>query len=173
MRNFKVVVLAQFFLFFMMALSADAQLIDYNRLQKRKENKIQLRNQVPAVKQEVSAPATSPNNAYQEKKVTQSKEAVKAKVEMVEPKKISKREFDRIIKSNPRVKDRIERIYDLNRDGVLQQGEIIDMYKDVILSVNRRGSFVVSSDLLKGFDKDDDGQIGRAEASDIENIINL
>ncbi len=73
---------------------------------------------------------------------------------------------------NPRVTNRVERLYDLNRDGYLQPEEVNDFYKDVVSSVRNKGSFQVSSDLLRNFDANQDGRISRYEVGEISNQIN-
>lgn len=73
---------------------------------------------------------------------------------------------------DPAVTNRVERLYDLNRDGLLQKAEIKDFYKDVVSSVKNKGKFEVSSELLKGFDADKDGQITMYEIKEISNQIN-
>lgn len=74
--------------------------------------------------------------------------------------------------AGPAVTNRVERLYDLNRDGYLQKTEVNDFYKDVVSSVKNKGKFQVSSDLLKGFDADKDGQITMYEIKEISNQIN-
>ena len=79
--------------------------------------------------------------------------------------------LDQFLTSQPEVATRIEHIYDLDRDGRLQQNEITEFLADVVASVERRGSFSISSNLLKLFDKDEDGQISRLEADQIKQIL--
>ncbi|MCA9395501.1 MAG: EF-hand domain-containing protein [Candidatus Omnitrophica bacterium] len=74
--------------------------------------------------------------------------------------------------AQPRVTNRVERLYDLNRDGFLQPDEVADFYRDVVSSVQNRGSFRVSSDLLRDFDSDQDGRISRYEVGEIANRLN-
>ncbi len=74
--------------------------------------------------------------------------------------------------TSPAVTNRVERLYDLNRDGFLQKTEVNDFYKDVVSSVKNKGQFQVSSELLKGFDADKDGQITMYEIKEISNQIN-
>ncbi len=72
----------------------------------------------------------------------------------------------------PAVSNRVERLYDFSRDGYLQNDELKDFYKDVIASVKNKGKFQVSSDLLKQFDADNDGQISLSETNSIASQIN-
>jgi len=72
----------------------------------------------------------------------------------------------------PQVTSRTERIYDINRDGLLQQDEIQEFYRDIIASIDRRGEFKVRSGLLKVFDTNEDGKISRYEAKAIETQLN-
>lgn len=84
-------------------------------------------------------------------------------------------EQDKTIAKNqgePLVTNRVERLYDLNRDGFLQQDEVADFYKDVVSSVRNKGDFQVSSELLRNFDENKDGRISRYEIQDIANQIN-
>lgn len=74
--------------------------------------------------------------------------------------------------TDPAVTNRVERLYDLNRDGLLQKAEVKDFYKDVVSSVKNKGKFEVSSELLRGFDADKDGQITMYEIKEISNQIN-
>jgi len=129
-------------------------MIDRSVIEKRIKNKIQLRNFIGN-----DQPPLSNTN-------------VEAKGGNIESQEISRQEFEQIVQSTPLVKDRIERIYDLNRDGRLQREEIIDMYRDVVLSVQRRGAFTVSSDLLKDFDQNEDGRINLGEADVLSKKIN-
>ncbi|MGE0269215.1 MAG: EF-hand domain-containing protein [Candidatus Omnitrophota bacterium] len=75
-------------------------------------------------------------------------------------------------KADPAVTNRVERLYDLNRDGFLQKDELKDFYKDVVSSVKNKGKFKVSSELLKNFDADNDGQISLYEINDISSQLN-
>ncbi|MBZ0165669.1 MAG: hypothetical protein K8I00_02600 [Candidatus Omnitrophica bacterium] len=82
---------------------------------------------------------------------------------------------DKTIKKSqgePLVTNRVERLYDLNRDGLLQPDEVADFYKDVVSSVRNKGDFQVSSELLRNFDENKDGRISRYEIQDIANQIN-
>lgn len=74
--------------------------------------------------------------------------------------------------TDPAVTNRVERLYDLNRDGFLQKDELKDFYKDVVSSVKNKGKFQVSSELLKNFDANSDGQITLYEINDISDQIN-
>lgn len=76
------------------------------------------------------------------------------------------------VSGDPLVTNRVERLYDLNRDGYLQSEEVNDFYKDVVSSVENKGSFRVSSELLRNFDANQDGRISRYEVGEITNQIN-
>lgn len=69
------------------------------------------------------------------------------------------------------VTTRVEKIYDLDDDGILQADEIEDFLRDVLASVQSRGNFTVSSPLLEFFDEDGDGQINRYEAYAIRDLL--
>lgn len=77
-----------------------------------------------------------------------------------------------MLSSEPFVTSRVERIYDTNRDGRLQKDELTEFLGDVVSSVERRGSFTVSSELLRKFDTDEDGMISRHEILDIKADLN-
>ncbi|MFH1360055.1 MAG: hypothetical protein ABIJ41_03345 [Candidatus Omnitrophota bacterium] len=63
------------------------------------------------------------------------------------------------------VKNRNEKAYDVNRDGRLQSWEAKVLLKDVVAQVDKKGSYVIDSDILKEYDKNRDGTISRSEAS--------
>lgn len=88
------------------------------------------------------------------------------------PKASSKAAAQSSGEAGPAVTNRVERLYDLNRDGFLQKAELSDFYKDVVSSVKNKGKFEVSSDLLKQFDADQDGQITMYEVKEISKQIN-
>ena len=123
---------------------AEAQMINYKR---RNGNQ-----KVKAVKKgkAIQKKAKKNNNRYQ------NRPKMTAKAESMDPK----------------VTNRVERLYDLNRDGALQKTEVNDFYKDVVSSVKNKGTFRVSTDLLKQFDANDDGKISRYEIKSIADQIN-
>src|SRR5262245_51656738 len=57
------------------------------------------------------------------------------------------------LKENFKVTNQDEELYDTNKDGVLQDEEVKAFLKDVAIAVDKKGSFDVSSDLLKEYDK--------------------
>ena len=73
-----------------------------------------------------------------------------------------------LVKENFKVTNQDEELYDANKDGVLQNEEVQAFLKDVTIAVDKKGSFNVSSNILKEYDKDQDGSISRLEAQDIE-----
>lgn len=76
-----------------------------------------------------------------------------------------------MMRSQPSVSTRTERLYDTNRDGVLQESEIKEMFRGVVASVEQRGSFNISSDLLETFDTNRDGNISNYEAANIKRVV--
>lgn len=60
-----------------------------------------------------------------------------------------------------------EKKYDANRDGILQTAEIKIFLRDVVDTVEAKGSFTINSDILKEYDQNRDGVITRFEVSDI------
>jgi len=70
------------------------------------------------------------------------------------------------------VTNRIEKLYDLDGDGKLQESEIKDFYTNVISTIMKKGNFDVSSELLKSYDINDDGKISRYEARELRKNIN-
>ena len=70
-------------------------------------------------------------------------------------------------KEIPKVTNNSERRYDINRDGLLQSAEVKVMLRDVIETVEDRGSVVVYSDILKEYDKNKDRYITAVELDKI------
>lgn len=126
---------------------SSAQLIDYKRREKRQAVKA-VASVTPKVKD-------NPMKPYVNKPVILS-----PKVEAID-----------IVTSNPKVSTRIERIYDMDRDGNLQEDEILEFFSDVVDSVKKKGRFLVSSDLLKSFDTNSDGKISRYESLAIKKLL--
>lgn len=130
-------------------LTVEAQLINYGRRNKNREKPAAVRTKA-GIQEQVKNAAASPI--------------------MPEP-------ATRQVTENPRevrkinVTTRVEQIYDLNSDGVLQPSEVEDMFRDVFSSVQSRGNFTVSSPALEVFDKDGDGQISRHEAHAIRDLL--
>ncbi|VAW13401.1 hypothetical protein MNBD_BACTEROID05-832, partial [hydrothermal vent metagenome] len=79
--------------------------------------------------------------------------------------------LEQIVTDDPKVSTRIERIYDMDRDGNLQEDEILEFFSDVVDSVKKKGRFLVSSDLLKSFDTNSDGKISRYESLAIKKLL--
>ncbi len=133
-----------------------AQLIDYNRRAKRQEIKA-VASVAPKVKthKEGKKAKDHPMKPYVSKPVILS-----PNVKVLD-----------IISSNPNVSTRIERIYDMDRDGRLQKDEILEFFSDVVDSVKKKGRFLVSSDLLKFFDENSDGKISRYESLAIKKLL--
>lgn len=150
LSRFNMGVIMVFFLF-AMASVAEAQMINYKR-----------RNQRQSVKKTVS---DNPQRVSSDRKAEQKLNYYRGDyaAESVDREELS---------AQPRVTNRVERLYDLNRDGYLQQDEVADFYRDVVSSVQNRGSFRVSSELLRDFDADQDGRISRYEVSEISNRLN-
>ncbi len=76
-----------------------------------------------------------------------------------------------MLASNPAATNRVERIYDANKDGYLQETEIKEYLADVVSTVRRRGRASVSSSILKVFDKNGDGVITRYEVGAIKKVL--
>ena len=76
-----------------------------------------------------------------------------------------------LLSSNHAVTNNVEKIYDQNHDGKLEQGEVRTLLNDVVLSAQRRGDYKITSDLLKGFDKNNDGAINSSEIKSIEDLL--
>jgi len=68
---------------------------------------------------------------------------------------------------SPMVNNSTERRYDANRDGRLQTSEMKRFLADVLLQVQRSGRYVIDSDLLKKYDANGDGIIGRYELNSL------
>ena len=82
-----------------------------------------------------------------------------------------KEELPGWMKSMPRVKEREERRYDLNRDGYLQTAEVKIFLRDIIEEVNDKGSYTIDSKFLSEYDQNRDGVITRYEIADIQNDV--
>lgn len=67
----------------------------------------------------------------------------------------------------PRVKNRTERKYDVNRDGKLQTAEVKIFLRDVIEIIEAKGGHTINSDILKEYDKNRDGVISRFELKEV------
>jgi hypothetical protein len=134
----------------------EAQLINYDRRNRKQQS----------VNPEPPSPASSSNSF--ESKSTSTKAITRQ--EKTEVKEDSKRS-DSLTKpwgeKMITVSNRVEKIYDLNDDGILQDDEIADILRDVLSSVRSRGNFMVSSPLLQFFDTDGDGLISHYEANAI------
>ena len=76
-----------------------------------------------------------------------------------------------VLTSAHAVTNNVEKIYDQNQDGKLEQVEVRTLLNDVVLSVERRGDYKIASDLLKGFDKNNDGAINSVEIKSIEALL--
>lgn len=72
-------------------------------------------------------------------------------------------------KAEPDVKNKLERRYDINRDGKLQTAEVKILLRDVVDEIQEKGRYsVYSSDILKEYDKNRDRVIDKTE---VEGII--
>lgn len=174
-----------------------AQMINYNRRNRRSGNAVQAQ-QSTRVAPKAEAPAAQVNSYYkktvQEVKVEPVVESAPKAVSMADSIQAALAEQEvvadaietnpateisvempsevPVVLGDPQVSNRVERLYDLNRDGILQKGEVSDFYRDVVSSVRNKGKFKVSSDLLKTFDVNNDGEIGRYEIGGLVNQLN-
>lgn len=76
-----------------------------------------------------------------------------------------------MLDSQPAVRSRVERIYDMDKDGQLQREEVVDFLGDVVRAVERRGHFAVTTGILVVFDKDKNNEINQSESRDIYKYI--
>ena len=67
----------------------------------------------------------------------------------------------------PKVTNKIEDAYDVNRDGKLQSAEVKILLRDVLDQVKEKGGFTLNMGVLKEYDKNKDGFISRLEAEEI------
>lgn len=74
----------------------------------------------------------------------------------------------KIINSNPRVTTQIERMYDRNRDGRLNEKELQKIFDRIISTIERKGNYTLESDLLTELDKNKDGKLTRFEINDLK-----
>ncbi len=70
--------------------------------------------------------------------------------------------------SNLKVMNKFEEAYDINNDGILESQEIKSFLKEVSSAVDKKGSFSITSDILKPYDKDKNGIISKDEIAAIE-----
>ena len=68
---------------------------------------------------------------------------------------------------DPKVIDKAEDVYDVNRDGKLQSVEVKILLRDVWTQVKEKGGYTVNMNILKEYDKNKDGLISRLEAEEI------
>ncbi len=61
-----------------------------------------------------------------------------------------------------------EEAYGMNENKADQPAENNVLLKDVVAAVNKNGSYKVNSDVLKKYDKNNDGIISKAEAKALE-----
>ncbi|MDP8213500.1 MAG: hypothetical protein P9X22_09490 [Candidatus Zapsychrus exili] len=90
-------------------------------------------------------------------------------------KPISKNPFhlriEEMLESSPEVSNKIEEIYDLNKDKILQKEEIKKFILDIHFTLQRRGWIAINSRILEVFDKNEDGRITQFESSDIKKYM--
>jgi hypothetical protein len=72
----------------------------------------------------------------------------------------------------PEAKTATEKVYDINRDGLLQPSEVKIYLRSVAEVVDAKGGFTVNSDILKEYDKNHDGLISRIEIQDLKSEAN-
>lgn len=63
----------------------------------------------------------------------------------------------------PLVTTRLERRYDINRDGKLQTAEVKIYLRDTIETIEEKGGILINSDILLEYDKNNDGVISLKE----------
>lgn len=72
------------------------------------------------------------------------------------------------MRREPRVTNRVEERYDINRDGKLQTAEVKIFLRDVIDEVQDKGRYsALNSDVLKEYDKNKDKMINKYELTEI------
>ncbi len=165
-----------FVLLFVAVEVSHAQMINYDRRNRRmgtQSSSQTSRAQATQVNRQEAAPVansytTQTNEVQAEAETMSTTDAVSAALQEIEV-------IDQAMENTstePRVTNRVERLYDINRDGMLQQSEVTDFYKDVVSSVRNKGRFKVSSDLLKTFDTNNDGEISRYEVGGLVRQLN-
>ncbi|MCA9409065.1 MAG: hypothetical protein KC733_10270 [Candidatus Omnitrophica bacterium] len=168
----KVCSLFVFFTLCMMliAYQAQAQLINYNR-RSNEVSRPTISKASPSLPIKTSV---SQSNSYQaEPQKTSSYYNREAKTEITEATETTSQSLNgALLTSSPKVTSRVEKIYDTDYDGTLQKDEIVEFLGDVVSAVERRGSFAVSSDILKNFDRDADGEISLIETDEIKKYLN-
>lgn len=63
----------------------------------------------------------------------------------------------------PKVTSKIDRDYDINRDGRLQSAEVKTFLRDVLEEIEKKGGYTINSDILKEYDKNKDGVVSKNE----------
>jgi len=130
-----------------------AGMIDYNRRAKR-----------AAASEVISQPATTQSIQKTQEKTTSRYNRYSKKTE-------KKSDINQLLASKPEVSNRIERLYDVNRDGLLQEDEVLEYLKGVVTTIDRRGRFTVGSNILKKFDRNNDGSISKYEVQSLKDMI--
>lgn len=75
------------------------------------------------------------------------------------------------MKVEPKVSSKVERAYDVNRDGKLQTAEVKIFLREVLADIDEKGGYTVDSDILKEYDKNRDGVISRYEADELGTFV--
>ena len=76
------------------------------------------------------------------------------------------------MKTEPAVKNNVERRYDINRDGKLQTAEVKILLRDVVDEVESKGRYsVYNSDVLVEYDTNKDRIINSFEADEIRKDV--
>ncbi|MCA9406343.1 MAG: hypothetical protein KC684_07395 [Candidatus Omnitrophica bacterium] len=73
--------------------------------------------------------------------------------------------------SAPKVTNRMEQLYDMNEDNILQSNELGVFLKDVVATIEKKGSFEAQSEILQLFDNNKDMKITKAESAQITILL--
>jgi hypothetical protein len=81
------------------------------------------------------------------------------------------RSIDELFDSELAAKGVTARLYDTDKDGILQAAELINYFDDIISFVDRRGGYIIKEDMdfLTVFDQDSNGVLDRQECWNIKN----
>jgi len=84
---------------------------------------------------------------------------------------LDNKELPQWMKVEPKAKTKIEKMYDVNRDGKLQTAEVKVYLREVLNQIDDKGGYTIDSDILKEYDQNKDGVISRYEAEAVGEFV--
>ena len=73
----------------------------------------------------------------------------------------------------PWVTTRLERKYDINRDGKLQTAEVKIYLRDTVATIEKKGGIIINSDILLEYDINEDGVVSLKEIARLKKDAGL